>query len=95
MQLLIEAGNTYVKVAQLFDDGNFELLGRYPSRKLGIFPLVACPKIAMGQRCCFSESLFGTSQIQCNFPKKQSILGRPAGGEGLYDQLEDVYIPRR
>ncbi|MGF1718204.1 type III pantothenate kinase [Photobacterium chitinilyticum] len=34
MQLLIEAGNTYVKVAQLFDDGNFELLGRYPSRKL-------------------------------------------------------------
>ena len=34
MQLLSEAGNTYVKVAQLFDDGNFELLGRYPSRKL-------------------------------------------------------------
>ncbi|WP_273858145.1 type III pantothenate kinase [Photobacterium sp. GSS17] len=34
MQILIEAGNTYVKVAQLFDDGNFELLGRYPSRKL-------------------------------------------------------------
>ncbi|MGF1757593.1 type III pantothenate kinase [Photobacterium sagamiensis] len=34
MQLLIEAGNTYVKVAQLFESGNFELLGRYPSRKL-------------------------------------------------------------
>ncbi|ELR63171.1 Pantothenate kinase type III [Photobacterium marinum] len=34
MQLLIEAGNTYVKVAQLFDDGNMELLGRYPSGKL-------------------------------------------------------------
>ncbi|MEJ2766682.1 type III pantothenate kinase [Photobacterium sp. MCCC 1A19761] len=34
MQLLIEAGNTYVKVAQLFDNGDFELLGRYPSRKL-------------------------------------------------------------
>ncbi|MGF1681960.1 type III pantothenate kinase [Photobacterium minamisatsumaniensis] len=34
MQILIEAGNTYVKVAHLFDNGNFELLGRYPSRKL-------------------------------------------------------------
>ncbi|PSW12128.1 type III pantothenate kinase [Photobacterium sanctipauli] len=34
MQILIEAGNTYVKVAQLFEDGSFELLGRYPSRKL-------------------------------------------------------------
>lgn len=34
MQLLIEAGNTYVKVALLFDNGDFELLGRYPSRKL-------------------------------------------------------------
>ncbi|MDX1304213.1 type III pantothenate kinase [Photobacterium sp.] len=34
MQLLIEAGNTYVKVAQLFESGHFELLGRYPSRKL-------------------------------------------------------------
>ncbi|OAN16356.1 type III pantothenate kinase [Photobacterium jeanii] len=34
MQLLIEAGNTYVKVAQLDQAGEFELLGRYPSRKL-------------------------------------------------------------
>ena len=34
MQLLIEAGNTYVKVAQLFQTGDLELLGRYPSKKL-------------------------------------------------------------
>lgn len=34
MQLLIEAGNTYVKVAQLFKNGQLELLGKYSSRKL-------------------------------------------------------------
>ena len=34
MQLLIEAGNTYVKVALLQVCGQVELIGKYPSKKL-------------------------------------------------------------
>ena len=100
MQLLIEAGNTYVKVAQLFDDGHFELLGRYPSRKL---EMVLEPLLEKGiDRIVFASvgpvevdnSIQRIAQ-QANIPVMQvKTLRKDFGVKNAYSEYQYLGIDR-
>ncbi|GAL09006.1 type III pantothenate kinase [Photobacterium aphoticum] len=100
MQILIEAGNTYVKVAQLFDNGNIELLGRYPSRKL---EMVLEPLIESGiDRIVFASvgpvevdnSIQRISQM-ANIPVLQvKTLRKDFGVKNAYSEYQYLGVDR-
>ncbi|KLU99597.1 transcriptional regulator [Photobacterium aquae] len=100
MQILIEAGNTYVKVAQFLDGGNFTLLGRYPSRKL---EMVLEPLLEKGiERIVFASvgpvevdnSIQRISQL-ANIPVLQvKTLRKDFGVKNAYSEYQYLGVDR-
>lgn len=100
MQILIEAGNSYVKVAQLFEDGHFTLLGRFPSKKL---EMVLEPLLENGvTRIVFASvgpveidnSLQRISQL-ANIPVMQvKTLRKDFGVKNAYSEYQYLGVDR-